>query len=122
MSAPGNISASFRRNAGGVGDSKSLVPLREAGGRDDERRSSNMIGECVARPERDAERVCIGTQRVGRIVIDGDDRVAATGQSACDSAVRNAHADEERRRRRGKHLVKGGGCHQAVIPRLIASA
>ena len=110
------------RHTGGVGDGERLVLLRETGGRDDECCSGDKIGEFVARPERDAECIRIGTQLVGRVVVDGHDGVTATGEGAGDRSVRHAHADEKRRRRRGENLVEGRSRHQAVIPRLIAPA
>ena len=95
----------------------------ETGGRDDECCSGDKIGEFVARTERDAECIRIGTQLVGRVVVDGHDGVTATGEGAGDRSVRHAHADDKRRNRRGeKPVERRRFAHQAVIPNPIASA
>ncbi|NDH97542.1 MAG: hypothetical protein EBZ17_08805 [Actinobacteria bacterium] len=62
--------------------------LRETGGWDDERGIGDKIGEFVARTERDAECIRIGTQLVGRVVVDSYDDSKATTPHATLSALR----------------------------------
>ena len=101
----------------GVGLGKPGCGHDEVGGVD-QRRQVCRLGD-----EIDAESRGGVTNVVARPVVGGDDGVAAAHERSGDGAVRNAEPDHQGRDRRGQEPVERGRVvHQAVIPRLMASA